>query len=275
MKHICKLLVGLTVALLVTVLLMAPALASGTFIPTERSVSGPALDGSAATGCTKMQAGPVIWLSLTEDGEVDQAVESYPSGTLTAVAAFKYNCVPKNTTIVTVWDLDGETVATKKEALRSSPKEDYYFALLATKDGSPLDDGEFTVSFYNNKTLLTSGKITVGGDKGMDASGGTVSVQGKITDKRTGRPIAGAVVIVLQPGSVISDWIDNDMPEDEVFDAARTDTQGQFALEQPLERNVPYPFVVVAKGYKPIMADEVIFDEEDPDPVVLNIQMTK
>lgn len=54
----------------------------------------------------------------------------------------------------------------------------------------------------------------------------------------------------LGQGSVIADWLDNDVPE-EVFAAAKTDAQGQFALEQPLERTVAYPFIIAAKGTSP------------------------
>lgn len=274
MKRTWKIFAGLTVAAVLMVLLMGTALASGTFNVSDAAASGPSLEESVAGGCTKMKADEVGFFTVTEEGDIDEIVESLPSGATEIHAGFTYNCVPKSTVIVTVWDLDGETIFSGKESLKPSTADSAYVAGLQNKDGSELPDGEYSVSFYNNKTLLTSGTIVIGGE-GADSEGGTVSIEGAITDKRTGRPIVGATIIVLSPSTTIREWVDNDMPADDIFASAETDADGEFAFDEPLERNVAYPFIVGADGYQLILEEEVMFDDEAPDPVVLGIQMTK
>jgi hypothetical protein len=61
----------------------------------------------------------------------------------------------------------------------------------------------------------------------------------------------------------------------DVFTAAKTDSKGQFVLEDPLERDTKYSIVVAAKGYKPIGLDNLTIDDEQPDPLQLNITLTK
>lgn len=277
MNRTSKILAGLTVAAALTVLLIGTVLASGMYATSGAVAAAPAIEQSAAGGCAKMNPGDVQFFTVTEDGEVDEFVESLPSGATEIYAAFTYNCVPKNTVIVTVWDLDGETIATRKESLKVSSAEGAYVDQLRKEDESALWDGEYTVSFYNNKTLLTSGTIVLGGDTGDDRSsdGEQLSVEGVITDKRTKRPIEGATILVLSPSTTIKEWLDNDGPEDEVFAITKTDAYGEFALDQYLERNVAYPFIIGAEGYQYIFEEAVMFDDEAPNPLVLNIQMSK
>jgi len=230
-------------------------------------------ESAALAACSALQAGPVAWVILTDDNEIESQVESYDSGTSTITPVFEYNCVPKKVKIVTVFSLNGETVFTDQESLRASNSSGLYGYPLGTTDDSPLDDGEWGVEFFNNKTLLTSGLVTVG--EGEGAIGETVTVEGTVKDKKTRKPIKGAVILVLQPGITVQDFVDRGQKDADVFTAAQTDSRGQFVLENPLERNVAYSIVVVAKGYKPLGVDGSIVDDEQPDPVQLDITMTR
>jgi hypothetical protein len=224
--------------------------------------------------CSKMQAGDVAWVTLTEDGDIDEQVEAYETGTNLITPVFEYNCVPRSVTIVTIFSLNGEPVFSDKESLKSSNASGLYGYPLGTNDGSPLDDGEWGVEFYNNKTLLTEGVVGIG--EGSSNNGGeTVTVEGVVTDKKSKKPIKGAIILILQPGIAVQDWIDHDQPDDEVFTAGKTDSKGKFTLENPLEREVTYSIVVVAKKYKPLANDEFEIGPDEEDPVQLTIKLTK
>ncbi|HLF26596.1 MAG TPA: carboxypeptidase-like regulatory domain-containing protein [Anaerolineae bacterium] len=232
-------------------------------------LASPAAQGGA---CSRMQASDVAWVTLDEDDNIDEQVESYPSDATTIVPLFEYNCVPKKTSIVSVFTLDGEQVYSDKESLKASNSEGFYAYPLGTTDDSPMDEGEWGVEFYNNKTLLSSGVVFVGGD---DPTPDTVTVIGTVKDAKTKKAIKGAVILVLVPDVTVEAFIDNDQQDEDIYTAAKTDSKGQYELESPLEREVPYSFIVVAKGYKPIGEDGVTIPADAEDPVELPITLTK
>jgi hypothetical protein len=53
------------------------------------------------------------------------------------------------------------------------------------------------------------------------------------------------------------------------------DKSGLFALESELEIGEVYSVIAGAKGYKPIGGDEFAVTEEDPNPLELQILLSK
>ena len=266
--------VGVFVALIGTVFsasAMAPRLSRHSLAAASQLLR-PAMP---ALACTKMQGGDVAWVTLTEDGDVDEQVDAYPSGTSLITPVFEYNCVPRSVTIVTIFSLNGEPVFSDKESLRSSTAAGLYGYPLGTTDDSALDDGEWGVEFYNNKTLLTDGVVSLGEGGSGNSVDSTVTVEGVVTDKKSRKPIKGAVILILQPGISVQEWVDNDQPDDEVFTAGKTDSKGVFTLENPLEREVVYSIIVIAKSFKPLANDAFEIGPDEEDPVQVTIKMTK
>jgi hypothetical protein len=222
--------------------------------------------------CTKMEASDVAWVTLTDEGEIEDQVDSYPSDTILITPVFEYPCVPRRVTIVTTFSLDGEVVFSDKEALQSSSGEGLYGYPLGTTDESPMDQGTWGVEFFNNRTLLTEGEIVVGeGGETDDA----VTVEGTVKDKKTKKPIRAATILVLNPGVTVEEWIEGDQDDEDVFTAGQTNSKGQFTLEDSLTRNETYALIIVAKGYKSLATDEFVIEDDVEDPVQLNITMTK
>ncbi|MGQ9903088.1 MAG: carboxypeptidase-like regulatory domain-containing protein [Anaerolineae bacterium] len=221
--------------------------------------------------CTAMEAGDVVWVTLNEEGEVEEEVESYPSGTTGITAQFEYNCVPRKTTLVTVWYLDGEAVLTSEDKPKATNQPDTWQAYLYMKDESPLPDGEYGVEFYVGDELLTQGMVTIGGD-GLTVN--AVTVQGTIVDSRSKKPIKGALVVVLNEGVVAEDWLQDGTDED-IFASAKTDSKGQFVLDSPIEIGVPHSWLIGAQGYRVIIQEDWALEEDTEDPLVLNIKLVK
>jgi hypothetical protein len=225
-----------------------------------------------AAACTKMTASEVAWVTLTEDGEIDEQVDAYESGTTVITPYFEYNCVPKKTTIVSVFSLDGEQIYSDKEPLKANNAKGGYGYPLSTTDESPVDEGTWSVEFYNNKTLLTSGEIVVGEGGGGSSA---VTLQGTVKDAKTKKAIKGAIVLVLQPGVTIDKFIKGGQKDSDVYTAGQTDSKGQFVLPDQLERSTEYSLIAVAKGYKPVGQDKFVVADSDPDPLDLNITLKK
>ena len=277
MKQQIKLLtitLGVTLTVIATVF---SAFASAPALGRSGRVAAPPpieLGEDNAAACAKIKASEVAWVTLTDQGDVDQQVDSYPDGTIQITPLFQYNCVPKKVTIVTVFTLNGETIFTDKEPLKATNSKGTYGYPLGTEDNSPLDDGEWGVEFYNNKTLLTSGTVQVGGESAGQTSS-AVAVEGTVKDKKTKKPIKGAVILILKPGVTVQKFIKGGQKDSDVFTAAKTDSKGQFTLQDTLERNTEYSIIVAAKGYKPIGVDKFTIDDQQPDPLQLDITLTK
>lgn len=229
-----------------------------------------------AAACSKMTAGDVYWVTLAEDDSVDQTVESYPSETTKIVAAFDYNCIPKKTTLVTVWSIDGESVLTDKSNAKASDKKDTWTSSLYMKDESPLPDGKYGIEYYIGEDLLSSGEVEIGGGGDTPTSTETteVSVEGTVVDAKTKKPINGAMIVVLNEGVDIQQWL-KDGTEDDVFSSGKTDSKGQFALENQVPTGTAMPWIIGAKGYKLVYQQDYEIPADSEDPFVLNIALER
>jgi len=268
--------VGALVALIATVFsafATSPGLArAGVVTVTGHHAARLAKPALSPAACTKMQASDVAWVTLTEDGDIDEQVDSYPPGTALITPLFEYPCVPKKVTIVTSFSFNGEVVFTDKETLKSSSTDGIYAFPLGTTDESPMDEGTWGVQYFNNKTKLTEGEVVVG-EEGQTSD--TVTVEGTVKDKKTKKAIKGATIIVLNPGVTVEAWVENDQSEDDVFTAGQTNSKGQFTLEDSLTRNETYALVIVAKGYKAVATDTFVIGDDVEDPAQLDVTMTK
>ncbi len=239
-----------------------------------------------AAACTKLQAGDVYWMGTDPDtGEVTGTVDMYPSGTPTITAAFDYNCIPSRTKLGVVWSIDGEQVYTSNETPKANAKADTYTYSLFKKDASALDDGEYGVEFYLGQNLLTSGTITVGGEvsptevvtdtKGTTDTATDVSVQGKVVDKQSKKPINGALIVVLNEGVDAKEWLDSGTDSD-VMAYAKTDSTGEFELNERIPVGTALPWLIGAKGYQTIIDQEFAIDPSNAeDPYVMNIGLVR
>jgi hypothetical protein len=260
----------LIMLLSLTGLLLASSL-SVSAAPLRLGRAGVAVANRAvAQACASLRASPVAWVTLDDQGQIDQHVTNYPSGTTEIVPSFEYACVPKNTTIVTVFTYEGNAVVSDKEALRFSAQAGVYAYPLSADDGSPLDQGEWKVSFYQDKMLLVSGVVQVGDDQ---RSNGVV-VRGTVRDGNTRNPIKGALVAVLKPGILVKTFLDAGK-ESDLFASGTTDSLGQFSLNRPLVRDTTYSLLIVARGYRPIARDDLRLGARDPDPLRMDILMVK
>jgi len=220
--------------------------------------------------CTELEVSDVAWVTLDEDFNIDEQVDSYPSGTELITPVFEYECVPSRVSITTVYSLDGDAVFSDKETLRASTTSGLYAYPLGTTDGEPLPDGLWSVQYFNGEDLLAEGEVVVG-----DVDTDSIEVEGTVKDKKTRRAIRAATILVLQPGITAQEWIDEGQNGDEVLTAGQSSSQGNFTLEHPLTRNETYSLIVVARGYKPIANDRFVIDDEVDAPAQLNILMNK
>jgi hypothetical protein len=91
------------------------------------------------------------------------------------------------------------------------------------------------------------------------SSQNTVYVQGIIDDADTGRGVEGAQLFVLKPGvSAAQAAADDTLTDDEVLTEAVADSDGVYQTDDAIARGRSYSVIVVAQGYRPILADRGI-----------------
>jgi bacillolysin/thermolysin/neutral peptidase B len=104
-----------------------------------------------------------------------------------------------------------------------------------------------------------------------------VYVQGQILDANTGRGVEGAQVFVLRPGvSASQAAADDNLSAEEVLTFGTTDRSGVYQTEQAVPRNQAYSFIIVARGYRPILADgEVNIPADAANPYRVDAQLRR
>lgn len=239
---------------------------------------------TATTTCKSMKATDVYWVTLTDSGDIDQKVEGYPDGASKVTAAFDYNCIPKKTKMSIIWSIDGEQALSDSTTPKPADKADTYSYSLFKKDDSALSNGDYSVEFYLGDTLLTTGKVTVGDINVSDVttttkntkntSASEVTVQGTVADSKSKKPISGAIIVVLNEGVDPKVWLKEGKDED-VLAFAKTDSKGQFELNNQVPTNLALPWIVAAKGYKVILQSDFVIDEGSDDPYIMNIGLER
>ncbi len=99
-----------------------------------------------------------------------------------------------------------------------------------------------------------------------------VQIVGTIVDANTGKPISGAVFVVLQSGIT---WDDFTGSEDEVLEAVKTDRQGRFEMTELLERGKTYSVGWGARGYKEVTQDNLEVTDDTPEVVEAKLKLQK
>lgn len=109
------------------------------------------------------------------------------------------------------------------------------------------------------------------------ASNEVVYIQGTISDATTGRGISGAQVFILRPGITASQAAaDDNLTPDEVLTFGTTDKSGTYRTEAAIPRNQRYSAIVIARNYRPIIADnEVAIPANAANPFKVDAQLRR
>lgn len=205
--------------------------------------------------------------------------QSYPSNTTLAVAIFEYSGLVDGEQVVAAWWLDDELLSTVVFEWDEGSAGDctpFYFHNY----GDPIPNGNYAVEIYAGNEMAFVGVAETAVGSGSSNTTTTtnnskdgVSVEGEILDADSGKPLSGAVIFILQPGTDLDAWLEN--PTDaEIYAFAETDQKGYFFLPEPLERGVEYPGVAGMTGYYN-SEGFLEFSADDPDTIYLTLELSK
>ena len=103
-------------------------------------------------------------------------------------------------------------------------------------------------------------------------TGNSVTLQGTIKSSVTGRGIEGAKIFIMRPGLSATDAAaDDTITDDEVLTSGVSDASGLYQADAPLDRGKTYSAIVIAGGFRPIIADDGIkIPSNATDPYTIN-----
>lgn len=171
-------------------------------------------------------------------------LERYKSGALAVVGVWSYAQMADGEDFLVLYFSDGDLVANNMWAWEDGVSGEC-FALSLHNYGQPLPNGDYRIEVYAGKglPLIDAADTTIG-----PVQSGDIKMKGKVIDSFSGKGIPDSSFIILNPGVDLDAWI-NDPNEDDIYTVALTDSKGNYALPDPLERLVEYPVVAVAEGY--------------------------
>jgi len=90
-------------------------------------------------------------------------------------------------------------------------------------------------------------------------------VSGQVIDAQSGLPVPGAIVLLLAPGTSVSD-VDDDNLTRVAFTTGMSDSTGHFVGNRGLERSAHYGVMVVADGYRWVGTDDAVTVPDEAPP---------
>jgi len=198
---------------------------------------------------------------------------TFASGLGTLVAFFDYMGMQDGWSWVRRWYIDGDLVL-ENEAPWEGGEEGNWWVSVSNGDDA-LPDGEYTLELLVENQVVQEGSCVIGKGGGPvtpPQGDGDVEIYGQVVDASTGRGIAGAIFIVLQPGITVDTF---QWTEEEVYTYAETDNKGNYTLPALLTRGQAYSMLIGADGYEAIMEDDILIPDDIESPFELNLELQK
>jgi len=228
-----------------------PGIGGDTITFTSGNVSGFSSEGRIARGWIKTDAtiagGNSGGTGVNDDGELIGIPTRGGSGNTEDIV----DCRP-------VSDTNQDGVVDKKDTC--VPIGGFINSLRPVNLAKPLLD----------EAMSASGSTSEDVDRGEVVDG--VMLTGVILDASTGKPIAGAVFVVLNEGV---SWDSSEGNEDEVYEQVVTDRKGRFETTIPLRRGGVYSIGYGAKGYQSVQEDDVEISESTSDVVDVKLKLQR
>jgi hypothetical protein len=235
-------------------------------------------------GSGDQSAGDFVWLdtSISTPQQCDwtnDPVNSYPATALCIAAGFEYSGMTNGELLLEHWYWNGEKVAEYSYAWEWD--ESGLFGTYLPNEGNPIPPGTYYVELFAGDDLKEIGRspeVVVQGGSGsapaQPSSGGTVTVYGVVYDAATNKPISGAYVFVLTPGTTYEEWRNQNFTDDSIIVYLQTGSDGKYRISD-IPRNTLFTLVYSAQGYYDAYADNLQAGPDDPELNELNVGLNK
>jgi hypothetical protein len=220
--------------------------------------------------------GPITFAQgISRLGNPVATAESFASGVEELHAFSDYSGMEDGMDFVVHWYIDDRKVVESPEEWQDGESGTWHYYIWS--DTGVLPDGEYRLELTVSGQVLQSATTSVGAGTlprpdDPDRPEDGVQIQGTITDLDSGRPIPGAVFLVLKPGITLNtfQWTDA-----EILASGEADRQGFFKLNWPLERGQCYTMIVGADGYWLSAEDDICIPQDTPSVLDVPVRLQK
>lgn len=198
---------------------------------------------------------------------------SFPDGANTLFFRFDWEQIAVGTSWRLDWLVDNTVFYSLDTPWNTAETGNDFTLRLSGPGGIP--DGTYTVRLYVNNVLLQSASATVGiGQLRVDrlATGVGVALRGRIYDAENGRGIPGVTFVLITEDFSIADFT---WSQEQIYALAITDRNGEFIVDRLLQLRSPYSVLISATGYLPLAVDGFLLREDSPNPLIMNIPLTR
>ena len=187
------------------------------------------------------------------------ASSSFPTSIPALYALFDWHQLAAGTPWTLRWLVDDQVFfETTKPWKTVESGADYTVSLLNPADGS------YKLQLLVNNLKLLEHEVTVGiGQLPIDRLArfeGTI-LSGRVIDAATGRGIPSITIVLISDLYTASEFL---WREDQIYDLATSDRNGDFQFARPLIYDTFYSVVIEADGFIPHAADEFFFSADQP-----------
>ncbi|MBL8064174.1 MAG: trypsin-like peptidase domain-containing protein [Anaerolineales bacterium] len=229
-----------------------------------------------------------VWLDTSTSSSQkcdwsDTAVNSYTDSALCIAAGFEYSGMTDGELLVEHWYLNNEKVGEYSYAWEWG--ETGLFGTYLPNEGNPMPAGDYRLELFAGdglKPIGSSSNVTVGSGGGNSGGTGTqeepasdtILVFGQVYDASTNKPIVGAYVFVLTPGTTYDEWANANYAESYINTYLQTDAEGYYTITG-IPRNTEFTLVYSSQGYYDSYADNLIAGPDDLPLIELNVGLSK
>lgn len=187
---------------------------------------------------------------VTSDGRPVNPAAILASGGKTIYASFDFRGMKNGAQWSQVWTMNGKTIV-QQPGSWSDGAQGRKTLTLTNQNGLP--DATYQLVVTVGSQVATQGEVVVG--RRVDDT--DTEVSGQVVDARTNRGISGALVIALNPGVSVQQFLQTQR-KDLAFTSARTDQGGSFTFPKQLPKGQAYSLIVVAQGYQDLAVESAL-----------------
>lgn len=231
-------------------------------------------------------AGNFVWLDTSASSTQgcdfnDSVVNSYDASALCIAAGFEYSGMADGELFVEHWFLNDEQVAEYSYPWEWG--ESGLFGTFLPNEGDPMPGGTYRVEIFAGDAQIplgSSSEVTVSGGGGSfqsqpsNSNADTISVYGLVYDAATNKPLSGAYVFVLTPGTTYDEWANDNYGDSYIVSYLETNARGEYKITD-IPRDTEFTIVYAAEGYYDASADNMVAGPNDPEEFELNVGLNK
>jgi S1-C subfamily serine protease len=184
---------------------------------------------------------------VTRDGRPINPAALLPAGGNQLFATFEYSGMQNGMEWGLTWALNDKTIVSEQDRWSDGPQGR---RTLVLTNQQALPEGRYHLILHVGTQIMAEGEVVVG----RQTDDTDTEISGVVVDALRRRGISEALVIALNPGVSVQDFV-RQKDKSMAYTSVRTGTDGRFTFPKQLVKGQAYGLVVIAKGYRDLVVE--------------------